>query len=175
MKFKKSYFLLFAAILSTTSVFAASLPVKSQSLNATIKSQATLSVQWVPNVIYGTGAAPAGQNMGVLTINSAHLTKVSIVSPEADQRDGVITFFNQNSTPANREWMIAGIRPLTGTTITSIPGGYALTPSNGQTNLVGSIPLQFYAQYISNGGGANGNDITPGAYTATINITTEIG
>jgi len=174
MTFKKAS-LLIMAILMSKSVLAANLPVKTEQLTANIKSQATLSVQWVPSTIYGVAGAALRQNMGVLTINSSHVSKISIISAEQRPRDGVITFSNLDAKAGGHEWLIAGIQPISGVNVSDTPAGFVLTPSNGQANFAQTLPIQFFAKYVSGGGGVNGNDVTSGQYTATVNITTEIG
>lgn len=172
MTFKKALFPIMA-ILVSKGVFAANLPVKTEQLTANIKSQATLSVQWLPSTIYGVGTAALNQNLGVLTINSSHVSKISIVSTrESTPRNGIVTFSNRNT---NDEWIIAGVQPISGVNISDTSAGFVLTPSNGQATFTKTLPLQFFAKYASYGGGDNGNSVMSGQYTATVNITTEIG
>jgi len=174
MTFKKAS-LLIMAILMSKGVLAANLPVKTEQLTANIKSQATLSVQWVPSTIYGVAGAVLRQNMGVLTINSSHVSKISIISTEANPRSGIMTFSNRGANAGGQEWIIVGIQPISGVNVSDAPAGFVLTPSNGQANFTQTLPIQFFAKYVSGGGGSNGNDVTSGQYTATVNITTEIG
>ncbi|EAW7736372.1 hypothetical protein QNB55_004251 [Salmonella enterica] len=168
----KKVSLLAVTILMSTGVFAANLAVKTQNLTADIKSQASINVQWTPTTIFATGMDALNRDIGVMTINSSHLSKISIVSNnELYPRNGIITFYKQGQ----KQWLIANIKPETGVDIKPILKGFELTPSNGQATIPGLLTLQLYAEFVSNGGGANGDLVTAGSYAATVNITTEIG